>query len=126
MEPEGKMRQLSIQGVKAFSTATWNEAHPYHAFRQAQLGLRAWIARNPVDLLHCHSEFADNVTWKVGPVRYKGEPCIAAVLRINKRGQERGSPCFRYRKLCKKRVKGLIIKNSLHGQAQRILEELVY
>jgi glycosyltransferase involved in cell wall biosynthesis len=54
-----RIQQISASGVSAFTTAAWNEDHPYQAFRQASQGLRAWISQNPMDILHCHSEFSD-------------------------------------------------------------------
>ena len=68
-----RIRQISINGVKAFTAADWNETQPYQAFLQAYLGLRAWIAQNPVDILHCHSEFADMA---VIPCGLKHRPAI--------------------------------------------------
>jgi len=54
-----RIRQVAVSGVGAFTSAAWNETHPYQAFQQAVFGLRAWMAQNPADIFHCHSEFAD-------------------------------------------------------------------
>jgi glycosyltransferase involved in cell wall biosynthesis len=54
-----RIRQIGAGGINAFTTAGWDEAHPYRAFYRAARGLRAWLAENPADILHCHSEFAD-------------------------------------------------------------------
>jgi glycosyltransferase involved in cell wall biosynthesis len=79
-----RIRQISANGVNAFTTAGWNEAHPYRAFRQAFLGLRAWMAENPVDILHCHSEFADMA---VLPFGLKRKPAILRTVHNREWGK---------------------------------------
>jgi glycosyltransferase involved in cell wall biosynthesis len=64
-----RIRQIAVNGVNAFTTAAWNETHPYQAFRQAFLGLRTWMTQHPVDILHCHSEFADMAVLPFGLIR---------------------------------------------------------
>jgi glycosyltransferase involved in cell wall biosynthesis len=54
-----RMTQIIASGLNCFTAAPWNEAQPYKAFWQAYRGLQAWITQNPVDILHCHSEFSD-------------------------------------------------------------------
>jgi glycosyltransferase involved in cell wall biosynthesis len=79
-----RIRQIAVNGVNAFTTTAWNEAHPYQAFRQAFLGLRAWISQNPVDILHCHSEFADIA---VIPFGLKRKPAILRTVHNREWGK---------------------------------------
>lgn len=68
-----RIRQINVSGVNAFTAATWNEAHPYRAFNQAFRGLRTWLVNNPMEILHCHSEFSDMA---VLPYGLKRRPII--------------------------------------------------
>lgn len=72
-----RIRQISTGGVGAFAAASWNEGHPYQAFRQATQGLRAWMSQNPIDILHCHSEFSDVV---VVPFGLRRKPVIVRTV----------------------------------------------
>ena len=79
-----RIRQITIEGVNAFTTAAWDEAHPYHAFQQAYRGLQAWIAGHPVDIMHCHSEFADMT---VLPIGLKRKPAILRTVHNREWGK---------------------------------------
>ena len=54
-----RIHQIKASGLGAITCAPWDEAHPYRAFWLAYQGLQSWIKHNPVDILHCHSEFSD-------------------------------------------------------------------
>jgi glycosyltransferase involved in cell wall biosynthesis len=79
-----RIKQIQVGGVDAFTTATWNETHPYRAFRQAYLGLRTWLTQNSVDILHCHSEFSDIA---VLPFGFKRKPFILRTVHNREWGK---------------------------------------
>jgi glycosyltransferase involved in cell wall biosynthesis len=79
-----RIRQITIEGVKAFTAADWDEAHPYCAFKKAYRGLRAWLDDHPVDVLTCHSEFADMA---VLPLGLKRKPAILRTVHNREWGK---------------------------------------
>jgi len=79
-----RIRQITISGVRAFTAAMWNEAHPYKAFRQAFFGLCAWMSQNPTDIFHCHSEFSDLAVLRFG---LKKKPVIIRTVHNREWGK---------------------------------------
>jgi glycosyltransferase involved in cell wall biosynthesis len=54
-----RIRLLNADGVQAFAAADWEASRPYLSFWRATRSLLKWLRRNPVDLIHSHSEFSD-------------------------------------------------------------------
>jgi glycosyltransferase involved in cell wall biosynthesis len=53
------IQELNTSGFEAFCCAAWDERHPYNAFLRAYKGIREYLKRSPMDILHSHSEFSD-------------------------------------------------------------------
>jgi glycosyltransferase involved in cell wall biosynthesis len=54
-----QMRQLEAAGIEAFAAAEWEGDRPSHSFQRACQGMRSALSRQPVHILHSHSEFGD-------------------------------------------------------------------
>jgi len=59
--PLGKYRMecLNKEGFRAFEATTWNEEKPYDSFLSATRNLKKSFKKNPIDILHSHSEYTD-------------------------------------------------------------------
>ncbi|MDI6695589.1 MAG: glycosyltransferase family 4 protein [Anaerolineales bacterium] len=59
--PLGKMRieALNREGYKAFEATQWEETKPYLSFLNAVRSINAELSRQPIDIIHSHSEYTD-------------------------------------------------------------------
>jgi glycosyltransferase involved in cell wall biosynthesis len=67
------VQQLDDQGITSFSAITWDKNSPYKSFIHSFNSLKAEFTRQPVHILHSHSEFTDVAAvllklWKKAPV----------------------------------------------------------
>jgi glycosyltransferase involved in cell wall biosynthesis len=54
-----RIERLNNNGYYAFEAAKWDEEKPYESFLEATKNLRKYFTKNPVDILHSHSEYTD-------------------------------------------------------------------
>lgn len=58
-QEKNRIAALNTQGIRAFTATKWVDQHPYQSLLNATRCLNSYLARNPVDILHSHSEFSD-------------------------------------------------------------------
>ena len=56
---EKRIQALNEAGIQAFTCASWDEKHPYRAFKEAYCHLRSVIKSYQLGILHSHSLFGD-------------------------------------------------------------------
>jgi len=56
---EERQRELARAGIETFTAAAWNARNPYFSFWQAFQRMRVALIDKPVEIIHCHSQFAD-------------------------------------------------------------------
>ncbi len=67
------LQQLNDQGIKTFEATSWDKKSPYKSFYNSINSLNAEFNREPVQILHSHSEFTDITAiilklWKKAPI----------------------------------------------------------
>lgn len=54
-----RIRRLNEQGLISFEATNWDDQHPYKSFKNAYQYLQSKLYKNPVDIIHSHSEYTD-------------------------------------------------------------------
>jgi glycosyltransferase involved in cell wall biosynthesis len=71
-----RIEHLNSQGIKAFTAADWDPAHPMRSLIDSYRSLARFIKQHPLDLIHSHSEFSDVVAMFL-----KVHPGASAIVR---------------------------------------------
>lgn len=56
---QDRLKQLQAAGIQTFLASEWDPQKLTSSFLKALKNVRGWLTRNPVDILHSHSQFGD-------------------------------------------------------------------
>jgi glycosyltransferase involved in cell wall biosynthesis len=70
VQEQKRMRGLEAMGISTFTTARWDERHPYLSMWRAMVGLKTALRSHPADIVHVHSVFGVMAVLLLGVSRH--------------------------------------------------------